>query len=187
VASERESFELSACLRGDKRAWDAFVERYARVIFAAVQRALRMHAPQANDADVQDAAQEVFVRLVKDDFRLLGSYDPSRAALTTWLTIVARSTAIDQVRRKRPQTVGLEHAAETAAAPPPTAGPARATEAVGIPDGLLSPRQQLVLRMVFDEEMPVEQVAAVLGVEAQTVRSTQHKAISKLREHFGAT
>lgn len=186
MASEREPFDLSGCLRGDKRAWDAFVERYARVILAAVQRALRMHAPKAGDADVQDAAQEVFVRLVKDDFRLLRAYDPSRAALTTWLTIVSRSTAIDHVRRKRRATVGLEHAAEAEAAPP-TAGRAAATEAVGIPEGLLSPRQQLVLRMLFDEEMSVEQVAAALGIEAQTVRSTQHKAISKLREHFRAS
>ena len=187
MAREPDQFDLKACLRGEKRAWDAFVERHARVIFAAVQRALRVHAPRAGAEDVQDAAQELFVRLVKDDFRLLRSYDPSRAGLTTWLTVVARSTAIDHARKRRLETTGLDHAADVAdPAPPPTAAEARATEAVGIPEGLLSPRQQLILRMLFDEGMAVEQVAEALGVEAQTVRSTQHKAILKLRRHFGA-
>jgi DNA-directed RNA polymerase specialized sigma24 family protein len=38
--------------------------------------------------------------------------------------------------------------------------------------------------MLFDREMSVEEVAVVLGVNAQTVRSTKHKALSRLREHL---
>jgi len=41
-----------------------------------------------------------------------------------------------------------------------------------------------VLRLLFDEEMSVSEAAAVLGVDAQTVRSTKHKAIRKLRDFF---
>ena len=94
-----DSLDLEALSRGDKQAWDRFVSRYARVIFAAVQNRLgRTAAPE----EVDDVAQEVFLRLCKADYRLLRRYDPARAAITTWLTVVASSTAIDHLRRRRP-------------------------------------------------------------------------------------
>src|SRR5712692_5260305 len=87
--------DLAALIRGEKGAWDAFVRRYAALIMAAV----RGVAPEGGEAE--DLAQEVFVRLCRDEFRLLKTYDPARAGLTTWLTIVARSTARDAQRRRR--------------------------------------------------------------------------------------
>ncbi len=179
---------LTACLRGDKRAWDAFVERYARVIHAAVARTCRAHDARLGEQDVEDIAQDVFVRLVKDDFRLLRSYDPAKASLATWLTIVSRSMALDALRRRRPTAAPLEAAAEVAQPPQPPPPPADspATGAVEVPEGLLSGRQRLVLHLLFDEELSVEAAAEAMGVEAQTVRSTKHKALLKLREHFGA-
>ena len=62
----------------------------------------------------QDAAcdllQVVFLRLFRNDARLLRSYDPVRASLTTWLTIVTRSTTLDILRKKRPAVVPFEPA-----------------------------------------------------------------------------
>jgi len=92
---------LGALLRREKGAWQAFVRRYAGLIVAAVRAVAR------DTGDVEDLAQEVFLRLCKDDFRLLRSYDPSRAGLSTWITIVARSTARDAMRRKRPVSVPI--------------------------------------------------------------------------------
>ena len=88
--------ELDALARGDKGAWEAFVRRYAGLVAAAVRGVAR------EAAEIEDLAQEVFLRLCKDDFRLLRSYDPARAGLSTWITIVARSTARDAMRRHRP-------------------------------------------------------------------------------------
>ena len=174
-------FDLEACLRGDKAAWDALVERFAPVIFGAVRRTLRLRVAQVKSAEVQDVAQDVFVRLLRDDYRLLRTYDPQRAALSTWLTIVARSVALDHLRRRRVPTVPLEQAASQPAEPRTQ----RQRQAPpDLPAGLLSPRQHLVLRLLFDEEMSVSEAAAVLGVDAQTVRSTKHKAIRKLRDFF---
>ena len=174
--------DLAACLRGEKVAWAAFVDRFARVIFAAVQRTLRPRAANVEPAEVQDVAQEVFLRLVRADYRLLRTYDPDKAGLSTWLTIIARSVAMDHLRR-RTQTVALED--PDAQLAQPAEQPGEAAAAVDVPPGLLSPRQQLVLRLLFDREMSVADAAALLGVSAQTIRSTKHKAIRKLRDFFG--
>jgi RNA polymerase sigma-70 factor (ECF subfamily) len=130
-------------------------------------------------ADVEDLVQEVFVRLCKDDFRLVKTYDPSRAGLSTWLTIVARSTARDALRRRQLAATPLDAVPETLLATDATP-----PEKLKIPDGLLSPRQRLVLTMLYDRDMEVGEIAEALGVDPQTVRSTHHKAMLKLRSHF---
>jgi RNA polymerase sigma-70 factor (ECF subfamily) len=167
--------DLAGCVRGDKTAWHAFVEGAAPIIFAAIRRTLG-HSP--DPLLVEDLAQDVFVRLVKDDFRLLKTYDPARASLSTWLSLVARSRALDHLRRQKSPPLPLD-AARGVAAPPE----AEARE-FRVPEGLLSPRQRLVLTLLVEREMSVEQAAATIGVDPQTIRSTKHKAIAKLREFF---
>jgi RNA polymerase sigma-70 factor (ECF subfamily) len=57
-------------------------------------------------------------------------------------------------------------------------------ESVKIPPGLLSERQALVLRLLYDRDMDAAEVAGLLGIDSQTVRSTHHKALVKLRKYF---
>jgi RNA polymerase sigma factor (sigma-70 family) len=178
---------LRGCVRGEKAAWDAFVERFAGAVFAAVRHTFRTHTARPAREEIEDTAQDVFVRLLKDDCRLLRTYDPARAAVVTWLTIVARSAALDRLRRRTLPTVALEHAAEPVDRAAPAAGPAEPGGALArVPSDLLSPRQRLVLALLFDQQMDVPAAARVMGVDEQTIRSTKNKAIQKLREHFGA-
>jgi RNA polymerase sigma factor (sigma-70 family) len=163
-----------ALLQGEKAAWDAFVRRYGGLVIAAV-RGVAMA-----QGEVEDLTQEVFVRLCKDDFRLLRSYDPLRASLSTWITIVARSTARDGLRRRRADTVPIEAVPEAQLAIPPV----EPVEKLKLPEALLSPRQREILAMLYDREMDVAEIARALGIDPQTVRSAHHKAMVKLRAHF---
>lgn len=168
--------DLNALLRGDKGAWEGFVRRYAGLVVAAVRGVAR------DAAEVEDLAQEVFLRLCKDDFRLLRSYDPARAGLSTWITIVARSTARDALRRYRPISVPIEAVPEGRLA----IDPVEPVRRLKLPEALLSPRQREILTMLYDREMEVAEVALALGIDPQTVRSAHHKAMVKLRAHFKA-
>jgi RNA polymerase sigma-70 factor (ECF subfamily) len=167
---------LAELLAGERRAWENFVRRYAALIVAAVR------GVAAGSGDIEDLTQEVFVRLCKDDFRLLRSYDATRAALSTWITIVARSTARDALRRRRPDSVPIDlvpevHLKIDAVEP---------AEKLKLPEALLSPRQREILGMLYDAEMDVAEIATALGIDPQTVRSAHHKAMLKLRAHFKA-
>ena len=173
---------ISKCLRQDKSAWDSFVQTYTGLIFGTVRRVLRTRGAQGQEL-AEDVVQDVFVRLIKNDFHLLRSYDDGRASLRTWLTIVARSTAIDLLRRKRLPTVSLEDAAPvTAADPEPSAVEERD---ISFQPGVLTTRQRLVVHLLFDREMSPEAAGDLLGISTQTIRSTKHKAIKKLRQYYG--
>ena len=163
-----------ALLRGEKAAWDAFVRRYGGLVVAAVRGVASVYG------DVEDLTQDVFVRLCKDDFRLLRSYDPGRASLSTWITIVARSTARDGLRRRRAESVPIDAVPEAQLA----IDPVEPVEKLKLPDALLSPRQREILAMLYDREMDVAEIARALGIDRQTVRSAHHKAMLKLRVHF---
>jgi len=167
---------FDALLSGDRSAWNAFVRRYAGLIVAAV----RGVAPASSDID--DFTQEVFVRLCKDNFRLLRTYDPSRAGISTWITIVARSTARDALRRRRIESTPIDAVPEAQLA----VDPVEPVRKLKLPEALLSPRQQEILAMLYDREMDVAEVAKALGIDPQTVRSAHHKAMLKLRAHFRA-
>lgn len=170
--------DLEALLRGDKAAWNRFVTRHAGVIFAAVRRRL---VPAGRVADAEDVVQDVFVRLCQHDFRLLRSYDAARAKITTWLTVIAHSAAVDHLRRLRRRTEDIEAQPEAVLAVDPVI-----REEVKIPDGLLSPRQALVLELLYQRDMTPGEAAEAIGIDPQTVRSMHHKALVKLRAHFQA-
>ena len=142
-----------ALLSGDAAAWKGFVRRYGGLIVAAVRGIAPTHG------DIEDLTQEVFVRLCKDDFRLLRTYDPQRAALSTWLTIVARSTARDALRRRRADTVPIEMVPEAQLA----VDAVEPVQKLKLPDALLSPRQREILAMLYDREMEVAEIASALA------------------------
>jgi RNA polymerase sigma factor (sigma-70 family) len=168
--------DLDGLLRGERGTWEVFVRRYAGLVVAAVRGVAR------DAAEIEDLTQEVFLRLCKDDFRLLRSYDPARAGLSTWITIVARSTARDALRRFRPVSVPIDALPEGRLA----IDPVEPVQKLKLPDALLSPRQREILTMLYDNEMEVAEVALALGIDPQTVRSAHHKAMLKLRAHFKA-
>ena len=167
---------VAALVRGEKGAWEAFVRRYAGLVAAAVRGVAR------EPGEVEDLAQEVFLRLCRNDFRLLRSYDPVRAGISTWITIVARSTARDALRRHRPVAVPIDMVPESRLA----VDPIEPVRKLKLPEALLSPRQREILSMLYDRDMEVAEIAATLDIDPQTVRSTHHKAMIKLRAHFKA-
>jgi len=128
-----------ALLAGDSAEWRRFVRRYGGLIVAAVRGIVLIQG------DIEDLTQEVFVRLCKDNFRLLRTYDPARAALSTWLTIVARSTARDALRRRRLDSSTDRDGARGAAG----GRPGRAVQKLKLPDAILSPRQREILAMLY--------------------------------------
>jgi RNA polymerase sigma factor (sigma-70 family) len=177
--------DLNGCCKGRKVAWDAFVKQTAPLVYAAVKRTLR--AWNHTQQDIEDRVQDVYVKLLADECRLLKTYDDKRASLSTWLTLVARSTTRDALQKRRIETVPIANQDGSAPSFIP-ATPSAQSNANGIllPQfDCLTERQREVLAMLFEQNMTVEEAAARLEVDPQTVRSTKHKALTRLRQQMG--
>jgi RNA polymerase sigma factor (sigma-70 family) len=79
-------------LAGDASAWEGFVERYAGLILAMARRYLRTRD--------QDDIRTVFVNVLQSLRKTKFQTYEGRAALSTWLTLVARSEVMDHLRRR---------------------------------------------------------------------------------------
>jgi RNA polymerase sigma-70 factor (ECF subfamily) len=155
------------------------VDAVSPVIVRAVRHTMRRS--ETLGFDVDDVVQEVFVRLYKEDRRLLKTFDAERASLNTWLSLVARSVTLDHLRQLKRLEAVLVGAKEVADAPQEEPH----SEGRRVPLHLLTERQRHVIRLLFDEDMSVPDAAAALSVSEQTIRSSKHKAMLRLREFMG--
>lgn len=171
---------LDRLVAGEKRAWDAFVAAAAPVVRGVVRRVL---LPAGAERDAADVVQDVFARLCRDRFRLLREFDPARARLSTWLGVIASSAAIDHLRRAGPPARSLDDVPE---ADLPASEALEPSPPLSLPDGLVTPRQLLILKLLYEDDCTVEEAARALGLDAQTVRSQRHKAFERLRAWLAA-
>ncbi len=96
-----------AVMRGDVDAWRRFIETKSGAILAVLKRYL------FDDDEIRTVYVDILARLRKHQ---LAQYE-GRSALTTWLTLVARGAAADQLRHRlgrREDPVGLENLDERA-------------------------------------------------------------------------
>jgi RNA polymerase sigma-70 factor (ECF subfamily) len=104
----REEERLVAGLRArDPGALRDLYERFGRVTFGFLVKALR------DRGAAEDVQQQVFL----EAWRRAESFDPERGRLLTWLMTITRSRAIDQMRRRLPEPVDPQVAAQSAEAP----------------------------------------------------------------------
>ncbi|MBX7103271.1 MAG: sigma-70 family RNA polymerase sigma factor [Gemmataceae bacterium] len=89
-ASDSELMERIA--RGDPKAFDAFYQRHLRVIRNVLYRMLM------EPADVEDVLQETFLQLWNKSWQ----YNADKASPAGYLTMVARSRALDLIRKRKP-------------------------------------------------------------------------------------
>lgn len=77
--------------RGDEGACRSFVERHASAVFGLALGMCR------DRGTAEDVAQRAFERA----WRHAGSFEPARASARTWLLVITRRLAVDELRRRR--------------------------------------------------------------------------------------
>lgn len=93
--------ELRAAVGRDRdRPWRALVARYERLVFSVARR-VRVGGFGLSEEDARDVAGDVWLKLLAGDARAIREFDESRGcSVASFVGIVARSAAIDFLRRK---------------------------------------------------------------------------------------
>ncbi len=161
---------IAALAAGDDTALRELFTRHAPWLAARLRSAL---APP----DVEDVLQETFLAVWKG----ARGYRP-QGTPQAWMWVIARNQAALLLRRRGPVTAPLEETSHVAGLDPAEAAVARAeiTAALDGPEGQ-------VLRLMYVEDRPVAEVAALLGIPAGTVKSRAHRARRMLRGALGGS
>jgi RNA polymerase sigma-70 factor, ECF subfamily len=168
---------------GDTDAFETLVERHQALVAGTVARML------GSNSDVEDIAQQVFIRVWKSAGRYV-----ARAKFTTWLLKITRNLVFNEMRRaKRHPHVPVQIEPEAEEFPlkdEATATPAAMlleeelrqkieSAITQLPD---TQRMALVLRRY--EELSYEEIADVLELSVPAVKSLLFRARTELRERL---
>jgi RNA polymerase sigma-70 factor (ECF subfamily) len=180
---------VAAVVRGKPLAWPAFYARFERLMRACVRRTLRWYGVRSSDSDLEDLLSAVCLNIVKDDYRKLRMFDPSRGyRLSSWVGLIATNTAIDALRRREPEHASMDDPAGQAhevpsGTPTPFDALHRSEEAGLLETAIrqLSAADRLFLEYYFEHEMEPSVNARRMGISVATVYSRKNKVREKLR------
>ncbi len=173
---------IEKCIEGDKPSWNTFVEKYSGLIYFTINATLKNKLSYHAQDHADDICQNVFLRLVQNDRSLLKKYNPDKAKISTWLMVIARSVTLDFLRKGVYCLAPLDDFINELEAPE-----IKGNVELDLPSGILSPRQKLIIKLYYEDGLDISEISEFIGIKEQSVRSTKHKALIKLRSYHGTT
>jgi RNA polymerase sigma-70 factor, ECF subfamily len=161
---------IAAVAAGDDTALRELFTRHAPWLAARLRVALP-------PPDVEDVLQETFLAV----WRGARAYRP-QGTPRAWMWVIARNQAALLLRRRGPVAESLPEIAQAGLDP---AGAALVRTGIAAALAGLPGLEGDVLRLMYVEDRPVAEVAALLGVPAGTVKSRAHRARRLLRLALG--
>lgn len=141
-----------------------------------VARLVALGAATSGDAEVaRDLTQETFLRLHRHWDRL-----DARADVGGWLTRVMANLLIDHHRSKASERRAVERLASRAESAGADGEPALSRWAALVAP--LPARQRLIVALHYGDDRSISEIAELLGVSPNTVKSALSKAREVLRE-----
>ena len=172
---------MRAFASGDRSAGERLYDRYASRIYGLGLVML------GNEAAAEDLVQDAFVKLLRSAER----FDPARGSLDTWVLLVARSLALDALRRRVLEARMLEASRprddqDQEPGPDEVAGTRDLVERARAAMGGLSDGQRAALELAYFGGKTSAEVAELEGIPLGTAKTRIRSALLKLRQSMEA-
>jgi len=90
---------LEKVLSEDKQSYDGFIRKYTKLIYNSIYRTLELKGYKIAPDLAEDLHQEVFLSLIDGNFRKLRTFKWERnCSLATWLGVVTRNFVLNFIR-----------------------------------------------------------------------------------------
>lgn len=169
--------EVCRLLRGGQRerAFELLLERFQGKVFRLALSYL------GTRSDAEDTAQDAFVRV----WRALPGYD-GRASFSTWIYVITRNACFTELRKRRQRAASPLHETSEPLPEGPQVGPESdlRLDCMALLR-TLPENQRQVVSLFYLEGRSYEQVAAMLDMPLNTVRSHLHRARRRLALSLG--
>lgn len=165
---------VSRIAEGDRLAMQVLFARHHVRIHRFVLRLVR------DETVAEDAVSDTFLDVWREAGRFGG-----RSQVTTWLMSIARFKALSGLRKRRDATLDEEKAAEIedeADDPEVISQKADKGAAIRLCMERLTPDHREVIDLVYYHETSIEEVATIVGIPLNTVKTRLFHARKKLSE-----
>lgn len=172
--------ELIQSLRaGSKEALGTLYDRYGSLVYTIALKILKQ------PSDAEDLTQEIFLNFCRQE-----KFDPNRATLSTYLSMLARSRALNRLASHGSYQRSLQRLQwlspdRTSTTPLEKASLSEQQEAVQQALSQLSEQHRQILEMNFYQGLSHSQIAQQLDVPLGTVKTKARKGLMELRQQLG--
>ena len=156
---------LQRVAEGDEDALVVLFDTHRGRAFAIALRVLR------DPYEAEDAVQETFIQV----WRRPQAYDPARGEVGGWIRVIARTRALDRLRRLRPAQPSVRERAQPASRIDERLCMTQALEGLSVP-------QRQVIELSYYEGQTHAEIARSLGVPLGTVKGRLRTGMIRLRE-----
>ncbi len=188
---------IKKCVSGNGAAAEAFVRDYSDIVYRSIQHTLLVKHIRFTRSDLEDLHNTVFLQLFDKKGRKLKQYKGKNGCgLKTWIRIVTvrivlnhvRKKGFDSINRHKKQLdlealVELKTDEKTLLARMETA---EQSEFLLQCIEMLSPRDQLFLKLHFFQELSVIEAATIMGIPAQNCHTIKYRVLKKLQGLVGS-
>lgn len=170
---------IQALKAGQSSALGILYDRYASLVYRLALRIL------SNPQEAEDLTQEIFLTLWRS-----GSYNPSRGSLSSFLTTLTRSRAIDKLRSRGTNLKFIQRWSqmivnETSSLTPfESAALSQRSHQVRQALTQLPEKQRQVLEMAYYEGLSQSEIAAQLGIPLGTIKTWSRQGLLNLRKNL---
>ena len=169
---------ISKVLSGDQQAYGSLVSRYQNYVFTLALRFTK------NREDAEEVSQDIFIKA----YRALADFRGA-SKFSTWLYTIVNTTCITFLRKKRLEIHSLDNEKVFEVADSMDSGMranlveqksrvSMVTNAIK----MLSTDDAEVITLFYKGEQTLEEIAQILGIEANTAKVRLHRARTRLKE-----
>ena len=169
---------ISKVLSGDQQAYGSLVNRYQNYVFTLALRFTK------NREDAEEVSQDIFIKA----YRALADFRGA-SKFSTWLYTIVNTTCITFLRKKRLEVHSLDNEKVFEVADNQDSGMSAnlveqksRVSMVNNAIKMLSPDDAEVITLFYKGEQTLEEIAQILGIEANTAKVRLHRARTRLKE-----
>ena len=172
LANNDDQILLTRLRQGERAAFDELAGRHGPRMLRVAHRLLGWSA----NGEAQDAVQDVLARMLARPARIAAA----GGSLERWLIAVTVNECRTQKRRWLARLNVLRHRPVLEASPPPADSEIQAKVRLAVQS--LPPRDREVIVLHYLEELPVAEIAGMLGLKCNAVEVRLHRARNRLKE-----
>ena len=172
--------ELALRATADEEAFEELYEYFFPRVYNFIFARLK------NVADADDVTSITFMKMNEN----LESYDPTKAAFSTWLFRIANNALIDHTRRHENKNETewddlLDPAAPEREEPESVMMSNETSRELLAALSKLNERERRIVELKFWGDMDTREIAEILSMTEGNVRVTLHRTLSKLKNILG--
>jgi len=166
---------ITALKAGDEQAFSYLYDHYSGSLYSIILQIVKI--PET----ANDVLQEVFINI----WRKMGSYDPSKGRLFTWMLNISRNASIDMLRSKSYQnSLKNQEITDTVYGNDLVTQPAIDSIGLGRFLGKLRPEHRVLIELAYFKGYTQEEIAEIEDIPLGTVKTRIRNALLQLKEYL---